>query len=224
MRMSLLRVVVLVSVSLVGAAAKAQAPKDNPIVAVSQKLGEKGFVTTPPPKTSPLVFKPTDRFFVRPFLTSLYGEGKDRDALEKATLSVIEAFETSAKEAKIANDGSAALAFSVALLYAVVYSAEVEQGAIEELTNRFRASFDVPAVRDASDKHKQEFYEWALASAGMVIAMAAGAESPEQIGKVQALATVQIKSLIGADVANLVLKGKTATLIPAKKKADGGGS
>jgi len=198
------------------------APADNPLVTISKKIGETGFAAGDGPKASPLKFKrSSDRIFIRKYLASIYGSGAELEQMEKAVAQVVESFEASAKEAKVADDGAAAMAFSVGLLYAVVYSAEVEGAAIEDLEKRFRATFDTDTVKKATDLQKQEFYEWALASSATVIALAAGAESPEQIGQVQALATLQIRALIGADVANLVLRGKSATLRPVKPK-DGG--
>ena len=193
------------------------APKENPLVDAAKKLGVSGLSKEKTPEKSPLLFKPSgERIYVDKYLTDMFGSGEEKAGMRSAVLEIMESFEMSFKEGKVENDGASALALSLTIIYAVVYSAEVEANAIDDLTNKLRASLNTPEIQKATDKQKQEFYEWSLASSAVIIAMAAGAETPEQIGRVQALAGAQIKNLIGTDVANLVLKGKSATIVPKK--------
>ena len=193
-------------------------PKENPLAIAAKKLGTTGFSKDKTPEVSPLLFKPSgERIYVDKYLTDMFGSGEEKAGMQRAVLEIMESFEKSFKEGKVENDGASALALSLTIIYAVVYSAEVEGNAIDDLTNKLKATLNSPEIQKATDKQKQEFYEWSLASSAVIIAMAAGAETPEQIGKVQALASAQIKNLIGTDVANLVLKGKTANIVPKKE-------
>jgi hypothetical protein len=197
--------------------AGAQALPGNPVAEAARAIGRSGFKDAAPPEASPTGFKSDgSRRIVAAYARQAVADDVPRKALEELLLKVIEGYEKTAKQIGGGPDASSALAFSVAVLYSVAKEVELDDEAFFALIGRFRATLDIPAVREASDAQKQEFYEWSLCSAGTILSVAQLAETPESKAGLRKLAKAQIENLIGADTDRLTLKGKEIVLkLPA---------
>ncbi len=200
---------------LLGAAldAGAQALPNNPVAEAARGIGRSGFRETAEPQASPTGFKNDGtRRVIGTYARQFGGEEVQRKALEELLLKLIENYEKTAQQIGGGPDASGALAFSVAILYATAREVELDDEAFLALIGRFKATLDVPAVRNATDAQKQEFYEWSLCAAGSLLSATQLAETPEQKAQVRKLAKAQVENLIGADTDRLTLKGKEITL------------
>lgn len=194
-------------------ALEAQDLPGNPVAEAARALGKSGLKDGPPPKESPTAFKSDGtRRVVATYVKQLGDDDAQRKALEEAILKVLENYEKLTLVDGARPDAANALAFSVALHYAVAKEADLDDEARAALLGKLQASFDVPAVRGASDAQKQEHYEWSMCSAATLLSMAALAETAEAKAGLKKLARVQILAMIGADVDRLTMRGKEVTL------------
>jgi hypothetical protein len=202
---------------LAPAAAPAQVPADNPLVAASQKFGLEGLTKESAAEVAGWPFKPAEkRVFLKKFVKSTSEDAGERAALEQAILTVIERYEGVAKDLKQSNDPATAMAFSVAVLYSVAKEAELDDAAFLALAGRFRKAL---GEVKATDRQKQEFYEWSLCSSGMVAALAGTATGDEAKKNLKALAEAQLVILLGAKLEQISLKGAEVAI---KASAAGG--
>src|SRR6185295_4365731 len=170
-------------------AAEAQSIPGNPVADAARAIGRGGLKDGEAPKTSPTAFKPDGtRRVVAACAKQLGEDDAQRKAYEEIFLKLLESYEKSIAQAGTANDAAGTLAFAVAVVYAGAREAELDDQAYLALVPRLQATFDVPAVRNATDAQKQECYEWALCAAGTVLAMAQLAETPEAKAGVKKLA------------------------------------
>jgi len=194
-------------VSAVGAAV-AQTPKENPLVAVSQGIGTKGLATAAKPTASPAAFKPSGgRIFVKEYVTAIAEDEGQRQALTQLIEKVMTDFESQAKSSGFSNDGASALAFATSLLYSLAKGAELDDEAFLALIDRYQATLNTPAVKGASDRQKQIFYEWTLCTVGAVSAVA-NADS----GKTSTVARAQLIALPSADLDQLSFAGMNVSI------------
>ena len=193
-----------------------QALPDNPVAEAARSLGTSGFKDGPPPATSPTAFKPDGKRRILARYAKQVGEDDaQRKALEEACAKILSGYEPTAKQVGAENDAAGALAFAVAVLYAGAKGSDLDDQAFLALIGRLRASLDVPAVREASDALKQEFYEWSLSCTALVLTVASAAETPAAKAELAKLAKAQLENLLGPGVDRLVLKGKDVSLKPA---------
>lgn len=212
----------LAALLLLGATASAQELADNPVAAAARAIGRTGLSSSPAPASSPTTFKSDGSLrVVSAYARKVFDDAAQRKALEELLPRVIEGYEKTAAGLGHPTDASGALAFAVAVLYAAAREAELDDQAFLALIPRFQASLDLPAVRKATDAQKQEFYEWALCAAGMVISVAPLAESADAKAGIRKLAKGQIENLLGADADRLTLKGKEVVLKPAGGAVEG---
>lgn len=190
----------------------AQALQDNPAAEAARALGTRGFAEGADTGTTRFKSDGTRRV-VAAFAKKVGDDDAQRKALEEISLKLIEGYEKTAKDIGAESDVAGALAFSVAVLYAGAKEVDLDDQSFLALIGRLRASLD---LRGASDVQKQEFYEWSLCSAGLVLSVAQLAESAEAKAGLRRLASAQLGNLIGADVDRLSLKGKEVTLKPAE--------
>lgn len=197
---------------------QAQVPKDNPMVDAALLLGQVGITKKATPSTSPTKFKPTgSRIFVDQYVKSLFTDADERKTMIEFIEKLISDFEASAKSNGFSNDASASLAFSVSILYSAVNGSEIDEEAFPVLMQRFQAHFEDSLPKSVTDRHKQEVHEWALSSAGIVLAVASAAKDEESTKKLRALASAQLLNLIGAKADQLTLKGKSVALVGTGK-------
>lgn len=189
----------------------------DPLTEAARALGRSGFRDAAAPEKSPARFKPDGTRRVVAAEARLAGEDDaQRKAFEDIFLKLLEGYEKTAKELGHPDDGAAALAFSVSVVYAAATEKELDDEAFLALISRLQASLDVPSVRGATDAQKQEFYERTLCAAGMVLAMAQLAETPAAKAGLRKLAAVQLLNLLGVEVERLTLKGKDVSIkVPA---------
>lgn len=203
----------LALLALLPTLASGQVPKDNPVVDAVLAIGARGLVKGAAPATSPTKFKPNGkRDFVATYAKGLFETIDERKALVDATTQLIENYETSVKGTAFANDASAAVAFSVSVLYAVGRSEEPSDEVFLALIERFQSALDTPKVREGSDAQKQEAYEWALCSTSVVLSVAAAVETEADQAKVRALAEVQLMALLGAKLDQFAVSGNDLTI------------
>ncbi|MEK7466435.1 MAG: DUF6683 family protein [Planctomycetota bacterium] len=202
---------------LAPAASYAQLTADNPLVAASQKIGLEGLTKESAAEVPGWAFKPAEkRVFLKKFVKSVSEDAAERSALEQAIVSIIDRYEGAAKELKQANDPATAMAFSVAVLYGVAKESELDDAAFLALAGRFRRTF---GEIKATDREKQEFYEWSLCSSGMVVALAGSVKDEEAKKNLRTLAEAQFVILLGAKLEQISLKGAEVAI---KASAPGG--
>lgn len=190
-----------------------QAQADNPVADAARAIGKSGLKEAAAPETSPTRFKSDGtRRVVAAYAKKVGEDDAQRKALEELLLKLIDGYEKTAEQIGSAHDGAAALAFSVAVLYAGARGTDLDDQAFLALIPRLRSALDVPAVRGATDAQKQEFYEWSLCASGLVLSVAQLATTEEAKAGLKKLAKGQIEQLIGADADRLTLKGKEITL------------
>ncbi len=196
--------------------ALAQVPKNNLLADAAIQIGQKGLGTGSAPATSPTKFKPTgSRIFVSAYLKGLFDKEEERSALEPFIEKLITDFEATAKAGGFAEDASAAMAFSVSVLYSIASGSQLDEEAFPILIDRFRAYFNSDTAKKATDRQKQEVFEWAICSSSLVLAMSSAADTDEGKQKIQILAKAQIQALTGAKLEQITLKGKVVEVTAA---------
>jgi len=201
---------------LVPAIACGQIPTDNPLVAASQRIGLEGLGTESAADVTGWAFKPTGgRVFLKKYVKSLSEDASERSALEQSIVIIIDRYEGVARDLKQTNDPATAMAFSVAVLVSVAGESDLDDEAFLALAGRFRK---VLSQVQATDRQKQEFYEWALCSSGMVLAIAGTAADEAGKKKLRTLAEAQLAILVGAKLEQISLKGAEVAI----KAAPGG--
>lgn len=190
---------------LAPAAASAQIPADNSLVAASQRIGLEGLTKESAADLPGWAFRPTGgRVFLKTYVESLSEDASERTALEASLVTIVKRYETAAAELKQTNDPATALAFGVAVLYSIARESELDDEAFLALAGRFRKALG--GVK-ATDRQKQEFYEWALCSAGTVLSIAPTAKDEVGKKKLRTLAEAQLAILVGAKLKQISLKG-----------------
>jgi hypothetical protein len=188
----------------------AQVPQNNPLLIASQKIGEQGLTTESVEKVDGWAFKPSGKRILVAKYASAFGENEaQRKTFTDAIVSVIEGYEEAVKELKQSNDPATALAFSFSALYGITngYS---DDDSMTRLAARFRKQLS--GVK-ATDLQKQEFYEFALSSCCATLILASMTEEEKgSMDKIKAMATAQIKALVGADLNQISVKGKDFTI------------
>lgn len=204
---------------LAAAASHAQVPADNPLVAASQKIGTGGLTKESAADLPGWTFTPAaGRVFLKKYVESLSDVASERSALEESIVTIVDRYEAVARDLKQVNDPATAMAFSVAVLYSVARESELDDEAFLALAGRFRKALgDVKAT----DRQKQEFYEWTLCSSGMVLAIAPTAKDEEGKKKLRTLAETQLVILVGAKVEQIRLKGAKVSIKAAEPGAEG---
>lgn len=214
------RVVLLVALVLAACFATAQFPEKNPLVKAVHTFGEKGLG----PQTDgnkELVFKPTgNRIYVDEYL-KLFEDSKElRDAIKEVIEEGLKGYEEEAETQKIANDGAAAYAVAALTVWSLNQPemAELGDDTIAAVTGQIRAA--LKGVK-ATDREKQEFYEWSLSvcfsTIGLYSAMAESGDKQQLTELVQAQFTV----LTGSLPSQASVKDKK--LIIVGKPTSGGG-
>ncbi len=195
-----------------------QLPADNPLVAASQKIGIEGLAKESADDSAASAFKPAaGRVFLKTYVNSMTEDASERSALEESIVTIVDRYEAAAKELKQTNDPATAMAFSVAVLYSVAKESELDDEAFLALAGRFRKALGGVT---ATDRQKQEFYEWALCSSGMVLAIAPTAKDEEGKKKLRTLAETQLAILVGANMKQISLKGAKVAIKAAAPVAD----
>jgi hypothetical protein len=186
-----------------------QIPKNNPVVDWSVGLGQTGFSAASGSKSASSRFKPSgNRVFLSEFLAALLPDEAERKAFRPVIDKIIEGFEDSAKQGGFEHETAGSMAFAVYALYSLGKGIEVPTEALSKLIDRYRAFYDSGSLKAASDRHKQEVYEWALGSAALLLALAAQAEEASVASKVQTMAKAQLQVLTGAEFEQFELKGQ----------------
>lgn len=194
-------------------AAFGQVPKNNPVVAAAVAIGQKGLSSEGAPGTSPTQFSQTgSRVYIGTYVKALFETEDEQKVFETAIVKLIENYESTAKSAGIADDASGALAFSVAVLNSVAKGSELQDESFLALNERFKATFNTGSVKGATDIQKQEAYEWALCSSGLVLALLSEAKTDESRKKIQVLAAAQLEVLLGAKPDQISLQGKSVSI------------
>lgn len=187
----------------------AQVPKSNPVVDAARMIGVKGLGNSKSPAKSPTAFQPaSSRVYVSAYVKSLFEAEEDRKAIEPALLKLIESYETSTKGTALANDASGAIGYAVAILYAAAKGEQLPEAAFPVLVERLQGYFDTAPIRSASDRQKQEAYEWALCSANLVVALMTEATTEDAKEKIRAMAAAQLEVLLSAKPDQVTLSGK----------------
>ena len=201
---------------LAPAASWGQIPADNPLVAASQKIGLAGLSTESASDIPGWPFnRAVGRVFVKRYVESVSEDASERTALEEAIIVIIDRYEGVAKDLKQRNDPATAMAFSTAVLYSVAKESDLDDEAFLALAGRFRKAL---GEVKATDRQKQEFYEWSLCSSGMVLALAGTAKDDDAKRKLRTLAGAQLEVLLGAKLEQISLKGAEVAI----KAAAGG--
>lgn len=193
------------------------APANNPVVDAIGRIGSTGLKDSSKPAKSPTLFKASGkREFLDNYLAAAYETQELRDGVKPVFEKLFESFDTTAKTAGFANDASGAVAFSVALLHSLATKSELDDQAFMVLIDKLQTTLDVPTVRNATDKQKQEAYEWAICTAGSVVVAANGAKTESDLEKIQTLSAISIKALIGGNLDQITFKGKDVSVKPLK--------
>jgi hypothetical protein len=188
-------------------------PENNPIVKAAILVGERGLPTTEKPDKSPTKFKAAlDHPFAKAYVEKSFETQKERDAINPVFGEIFKSFDKTAKGAGFADDASAAYAFAVSLLSSVGTGKELDEDAFPTLTGQFQAYFDQPAIQKATDRQKQEAYEYALCSVGTIVVYASTAKTEQDQEKMKLAALLMLKNLLGTDVEQITLKGKETTI------------
>lgn len=194
---------------------------ENPILKLSQKIGETGLSAKPAPEISPLKFKPSGkRLIVKPYAAEIGSTAEERDALESAMISLFESYEGIAKEIEVENDGALALGFSVAILYSVAKGSELDDAAFLTLSERFQSTFNTDEIKKIPDLKKQEFYEISLCTSSLVLALNAAVQDEDGKAKMKELAKAQLKLLLGIEIEQISLNGEKVSIKGISKTSD----
>ena len=202
----------LVLLLTISAWVAAQVPTGNPIVKASQAIGESGLSKAAAPATSPLSFKPGPRKFLKTYVASMFEDVSEQQTMAGAIGAVMDSYEEALKADKFANDGAQSLGFAVAILHTLATGKEADDASFAALSERFRATFDTPAIRQASNAAKQEFYEWTLCTVGLVAVISTQATTADQKAKIAQLADAQLQTLIGVGASSITLDGKNVSI------------
>jgi len=146
----------------------------------------------------------------------MFETAEERKVMEEAIGGVIDGYEEALKAEKFANDGAQSLGFAVGILHTIATGKELKEEAFPALADRFRATLDIPAVRQATDAQKQEFYEWTLCSVGLVAVLSSQMTEEAEKAKLVQLAEAQLQLLIGVSSKSLTIDGGTITLTTSK--------
>ena len=188
-------------------------PENNPVVMSAIQVGAKGLPSGPKPSKSPTTFKAsTDHSFVKTYIEKLFDTQKERNAVTPVFNQLIESFGKTAKEAGFPDDASASYAFAVSLLMSVSNGSELDEEAFPTLIGQFQNYFNQPSVLKATDKQKQEAYDYALCSIGSIVVFLSTAKTTEDVDKVKLSAALMLKNLLGTNPEQIILKGKETTI------------
>ncbi len=199
--------------TLTATLASAQVPVKNPIVDASQSIGANGISEKNGTSASLLKFNRGPRKFVKTYVASMFDDAELQKAMEALLNEFMDNYEAASKGQPFENDGAYSLGFAVALLEAVTKGKSPEEAAIQLVSEKLRATLDKPEVREATNAQKQEFYEWTLCAAGMVIALSQ-AEGEDAKTKIPQLAEAHLQLLIGASSKALTITSQSVKLTP----------
>lgn len=187
---------------------------DNPVVKASQAIAHKGLSTAPAPATSAGKFKPeSPSSTLGPLLKELVDDEETRKGLEAASVELLKSFGQQLKEGGYGDDAAAAMGYSVAILTAVITEKELDEAAITDLVKRFQASLNVPEVREATDRQKQEVYELSLMAT--TLTLLAAQTGDEKSAKT--IAERMLGILIGVDAKQIKVEGGKVRVTPKAK-------
>ncbi|MCA0362257.1 MAG: hypothetical protein LCH41_14530 [Armatimonadetes bacterium] len=201
--------------SLLGLVAVITPALANPLFTAVSKLGETGFSTKSAPASSPTSFTPTTS---RPILEDLIkgaGESADEQKLIRELITEIEkGYKELAKEEKLENDGSAALAFLMSLLHELQTGEALnEEKGWRDLTNKLRATLDTAEIRAATNAQKQDLYDLAIGTSGITVFMISSLGEDEKATELlREFAGKTLNSLAGIEAGQLSVKSGLMTL------------
>lgn len=191
-----MRLVCALSMLVAAVCSFGQIPKDNPVVDRAITLGKVGLTGETGSGVSPLKFKPSGgRIYIDEFVKEFADDKDGRDGLKAVIEAGVQEFEAAAKENKMENDGAFAHAFSLLLLETILTGKEFEDQDYLTVAGQFRKAFT--GVK-GTDKQKQEFYEWSLSSAFIVIAVGSALEGDDAAAKLKQFAELEVVALTGA--------------------------
>lgn len=191
-----MRLVCALSLLVAVVCSSGQTPKDNPVVDRAITLGKVGLTGDLSSGVSPLKFKPSGgRIYIDEFVKEFADDQEGRDGLKAVIEAGVQEFEAAAKENKMENDGAFAHAFSLLLLETILTGKEFEDQDYLTVAGQFRKAF---AGVKGTDKQKQEFYEWSLSSAFIVIAVGSALEGDDAVAKLKQFAELEVMALTGA--------------------------
>ncbi|MEI8283012.1 MAG: DUF6683 family protein [Armatimonadota bacterium] len=198
----------------IAAACNAQlAPENNPIVKAANLVGEKGLPKIAKQTKSPTVFKASpDRSFIKAYIEKSFDSDKERQAVFSVFSDVFKSFDSTAKGAGFADDASAAYAFAVSLLVSIGTGKELNEEAFPVLIGEFQTYFDQPGIQKATDKQKEEAYQYALCSVGSIVVYASTVKTEQDQEKVKLAALLTLKNLLGVEIEQITLKGTETTI------------
>ena len=157
-------------------------PENNPIVAAANVVGHKGLPATTAPAKSPTVFKPAAaQVFAPHYIEKTFESATEREAVKPVFDNLFQSFSKTTAGAGFANDSSAAFAFAVSFLHSIASGSELDEEAYPVLIGQFQAYFNQPAIQKATDKQKQEAYEYALCSVATVAVYATSAKTEDDL-------------------------------------------
>lgn len=196
----------------------------NPVATAARAIGKSGLTAAEAPAKSPTAFRPSgSRSFVTTFASGVSDKADERKAIAEGLIAFIESYEEAAKQGKFENDAAGALAFSVSFLYGAAKGTEVSDATMTTLIGQLKKALDINEVRQATDAQKQEFYEHALCTAGLVLILASGAETDAQKTQIRSLAASNLELLTGAKLDQFELKESTLRIKGSTPAAPAGG-
>ncbi|RYG24169.1 hypothetical protein EON82_11675, partial [bacterium] len=194
---------------LVPVLAGAQTPPSNPLIDAAHSIAVKGLGSETRSADGKSVFTPgKGRLLVHEFATRLGKDAAKQKEIEQGILDFLGAYEKAMQGAGQANDVATALAFSVAELYALGRGKEIDGAAFKALIPRFRAAL---AKVQATDREKQEFYEYALSCAGAALTMSVSEDAATK-AKTKEAAGMLLEALVGAKPEAVVLDGENVAI------------
>ncbi|MBL8067000.1 MAG: hypothetical protein JNM28_00975 [Armatimonadetes bacterium] len=216
----LTRLFALLAAVVVVCPAFAQFPEKNPLVKAVQAFGEKG-LGGQTDLNGNLVFKSTgNRIYIDEYL-KIYDDSKElKEAIKQVIEEGIKGYEDEAKNQKMENDGAAAYAVAALTVYSLTQKGEMEIGDEAILATTGQIRYALKSVK-ATDREKQEFYEWSLSVCFSTVGIYAALADGDSKDQLPALVAAQFAVLTGAMPDQATFKGGKLT-IAGKPKSGGG--
>jgi hypothetical protein len=153
---------------------------ENPLIVAARQFGAKG-LGKEVDSGSALKYAPSAQLGTRDKYLKKFSDDKDIVEFFKAVFdSGFEEFEKNAAQRKFANDAAFSYAFSLTLIQMVNDGSEIEDSTIDRLAGQVRNA--LKGVK-STDAQRQEFAEWSLCEAFVVIGFAVLAENSEEAAK-----------------------------------------
>ena len=200
-------------------AAQSHAQLDsNPVHRAVQKRLSGGISTSQKADVSPVQFKRSAaRSGLDAFIKQLFDEPDEQKQFESALLEIIQEIEKDLDESQLGTDSSVALAMSTTTLYTLATGKEVSETGLENVIRQFYVILSDPEIKQATDRQKQDHFEYALSCLALPLLIQAGSSTEEEMSKVSVLAGSLLNAMLGISITQLTISDQGMSIAAPKK-------